>query len=314
MTPIAGQVKKLVIPAAGFGTRFLPATKAQPKEMLPIVDTPTIQFAVEEAVKSGIEDILIITGKDKRAIEDYFDRSPELEALLARKGQDSLLRVVQEVSNLANVHYVRQGEPLGLGHAILCAKYHVGNEPFAVILADDVVKSEVPCLSQLGEVYRRTGASVLAVQRVPHQETRRYGIIDPESAGERLYRVKDMVEKPAPELAPSDLGVIGRYILTPDIFEILENTQPGVGGEIQLTDALRLLNRRRSIHALEFEGRRYDTGDKLGYLQATVDYALAREDLGAGFEAYLVEVLERRAAQNQLPDQNQRAAKGRTGP
>lgn len=295
--PLTTKIKKLVLPAAGFGTRFLPATKAQPKEMLPIVDTPTIHFAVEEGLRSGIDDILIITGKDKRPIEDYFDRSPELEALLERKGQQAMLGLVRDISGLADVHYVRQKEPLGLGHAILCAKNHVGNEPFAVILADDIVRSEIPCLKQLEQVYASTGGPVLAVQRVPRHEVSRYGIIDPERDGPpasgRVHRVRDMVEKPVPELAPSDLGVIGRYILTPDIFEILENTRPGVGGEIQLTDALRLLSRRRPIHALEFEGQRYDVGDKLGYLKATVDFALDREDLGPDFESYLREVIGR---------------------
>lgn len=298
-------IRKAVIPAAGLGTRFLPATKAQPKEMLPLVDKPTIQYIVEEAVASGIEDILIITGRNKRAIEDHFDRSIELELALDGSHKEELLKLVQDVSELVDIHYVRQKEPRGLGHAVWCARKFIGDEPFAVLLGDDVVRAEVPALKQLMEVHRRTGGSVLGVQEVPPGEVSRYGIIRPRPVEDRLYAVEDLVEKPEAHQAPSRLAVLGRYILEPEIFSILERTPPGAGGEIQLTDALRELARRRPIWAYVFEGRRYDVGDKLGFLEATVELALERPDLGPPFREYLLRLVPR------LTQPGQRAA-GRT--
>ncbi|HEY8498475.1 MAG TPA: UTP--glucose-1-phosphate uridylyltransferase GalU [Limnochordales bacterium] len=298
-------IRKAVIPAAGLGTRFLPATKAQPKEMLPLVDKPTIQYIVEEAVASGIEDILIITGRNKRAIEDHFDRSIELELALDGSHKEELLKLVQDVSELVDIHYVRQKEPRGLGHAVWCARKFIGDEPFAVLLGDDVVRAEVPALKQLMEVHRRTGGSVLGVQEVPPAEVSRYGIIRPRPVEDRLYAVEDLVEKPEAHQAPSRLAVLGRYILEPEIFSILERTPPGAGGEIQLTDALRELARRRPIWAYVFEGRRYDVGDKLGFLEATVELALERPDLGPPFREYLLRLVPR------LTQPGQRAA-GRT--
>jgi len=291
------EIRKAVIPAAGLGTRFLPATKAQPKEMLPLVDKPTIQYIVEEAVASGIEDILIITGRNKRAIEDHFDRSIELELALDGSHKEELLKLVQDVSDLVDIHYVRQKEPKGLGHAVWCARKFIGDEPFAVLLGDDVVRAEVPALKQLIEVYRRRGGSVLGVQEVPEADVSRYGIVKPRSVEPRLYAVEDFVEKPAPEQAPSRLAVLGRYILEPEIFRILERTPPGAGGEIQLTDAIRELGRHRPIWAYVFEGRRYDVGDKLGFLQATVELALERPDLGPAFRRYLLGLMPRLAEQ-----------------
>ena len=298
-------IRKAVIPAAGLGTRFLPATKAQPKEMLPLVDKPTIQYIVEEAVASGIEDILIITGRNKRAIEDHFDRSIELELALDGSHKEELLKLVQDVSEMVDIHYVRQKEPRGLGHAVWCARKFIGDEPFAVLLGDDVVRAEVPALKQLMEVHRRTGGSVLGVQEVPPAEVSRYGIIRPRPVEDRLYAVEDLVEKPEAHQAPSRLAVLGRYILEPEIFSILERTPPGAGGEIQLTDALRELARRRPIWAYVFEGRRYDVGDKLGFLEATVELALERPDLGPPFREYLLRLVPR------LTQPGQRAA-GRT--
>lgn len=285
------KIRKAIIPAAGLGVRFLPATKAQPKEMLPIVDKPTIQFIIEEAVASGIEDILIITGRNKRAIEDHFDRSLELEIQLAQKGKDDLLKMVQDIGGMVDIHYVRQKEPLGLGHAIYCARKFIGNEPFAVLLGDDVVRSQTPCLKQLIDVYDRYGYSVLAVQRVPREDTNKYGIIDGEPVEQGIYRINHMVEKPPVAEAPSDLAVMGRYIISPRIFDFLEKTQPGAGGEIQLTDALRELSSHEAIYGLAFEGRRYDVGDKLGYLKATVEFALEREDLAPQFRQYLKQLI-----------------------
>ncbi len=281
------KVKKAIIPAAGLGTRFLPATKAQPKEMLPIVDKPTIQFIVEEAINSGIEEILIVTGRNKRAIEDHFDRSVELELLLESKGNDELLKEVRDISNLVNIYYVRQKEARGLGHAINCARTFVGNEPFAVMLGDDVVDSPVPCLKQLLDVFEQHSRTVLGVQEVSSEDVNKYGIVAYDKIDERLYKVKDLVEKPAKDKAPSNIAILGRYIITPEIFDILERTEPGSGGEIQLTDALRALGKTQEMYAYNFEGKRYDIGSKLGFLQATVEFALKREDLNHEFREYL---------------------------
>ncbi|MCL0100415.1 UTP--glucose-1-phosphate uridylyltransferase GalU [Peptococcaceae bacterium] len=280
-------VKKAIIPAAGLGTRFLPATKAQPKEMLPIVDKPTIQYIVEEAVASGIEDILIITGRNKRAIEDHFDKSLELEAQLAEKGKAELLKMVQHIGNMVDIHYVRQKEPLGLGHAIYCARKFIGDEPFAVLLGDDIVESKEPCLKQLMDVYDEYQYSVIAVQKVPEEDVKKYGIIAANKIKGNIYRISDLVEKPEVKDAPSNLAVMGRYIISPRIFDFLEKTEPGTGGEIQLTDALKALCNCEAIFALEFEGKRYDVGDKMGYLKATVEFALKRKDLADEFINYL---------------------------
>ncbi|GAW94037.1 UTP--glucose-1-phosphate uridylyltransferase GalU [Calderihabitans maritimus] len=281
------KVRKAIIPAAGLGTRFLPATKAQPKEMLPIIDKPAIQYIVEEAVASGIEDILIITGRNKRAIEDHFDKSVELELTLKEKNHKKLLEMVQDISNLVDIHYVRQKEPKGLGHAVYCARKFVGNEPFAVLLGDDIIHSKVPCLKQMLQLYDKYQSTIIGVQEVPVQEVRRYGIVKPVPVGENLYKVDDLIEKPTPEQAPSTLAIMGRYIIDPAIFDILQNTEPGAGGEIQLTDALRNLLRQQPIYAYVFEGKRYDVGDKFGYLQAIVEFALQREEINAQFTYYL---------------------------
>ena len=281
------QVKTGVFPAAGLGTRFLPATKAQPKEMLPLVDKPMIQYVLEEARDSGIEHAIIITGRGKHAIEDHFDLSFELETNLAEKGKTELLETLQAISELMTISYVRQREALGLGHAILCAKHLVGNQPFAVFLGDDMVDSEIPCMAQLMSVYEKTGSSVLALQKVPKNEISAYGVIAGDMVSERIHEVSDLIEKPPVEEAPSDLAIIGRYILTPEIFEILEKTGRGAGGEIQLTDGLKTLLRSQPIHGIEFDGIRHDTGNKLGFLRATVEYALKREDLGESFREYL---------------------------
>ena len=281
------RIRKAILPAAGLGTRFLPATKAQPKEMLPIVDKPTIQYVVEEAVASGIQDIIIVTGRGKNAIEDHFDRSLELEIALERQGKDEQLQEIQRISELTSFCYIRQKEPLGLGHAILVAKALVGNEPFAVLLGDDIIDAEVPCLRQMMSAFERHRAPIIAVQQVPREETSSYGIIDHKSVEDSLYQILDLVEKPSPETAPSDLAIIGRYILTPDIFEALEHTLPDEKGEIQLTNGLKLLLRTQAIYGLAFHGRRYDAGSKLGFLKATVQFALKRPDLAPGFRAYL---------------------------
>ena len=280
-------ITKAVIPAAGLGTRFLPATKAQPKEMLPIVDKPTIQYIIEEAAASGITDILIITGRNKRAIEDHFDRSIELEMELERKHKDKLLQEIKDISNIVNIQYIRQQTPKGLGHAVLCAKNFVGNEPFAVLLGDDVVDSHVPCLKQLMNVYDRYNSSVLGVQQVPWTEVDKYGIVSGEVMEDGIHKVKTLFEKPDREIAPSNVAILGRYIITPDIFPILEHTEPGAGLEIQLTDALKELARHKAVYAYEFAGCRYDVGDKLGFLKATVEMALKRPDLHDDFAAYL---------------------------
>ena len=284
------QVRKAIIPAAGLGTRFLPATKAQPKEMLPIVDKPAIQFIVEEAIASGIEEILIITGRNKRSIEDHFDRNLELEYSLKNSGKYDLLSLIQEISEV-DIHYIRQKEARGLGHAVLCARQFVGDEPFAVMLGDDIVDATVPCLKQLIEVYEDCGGSVPGVQEVPRRQVCRYGIVKPQPIKERLWKALDLVEKPKLEEAPSRLAVLGRYVIEPEIFEILAATPPGAGGEIQLTDALRTLGKTKPIYAYQFEGRRYDIGDKQGFLEATVEFALKRPDLREGFLKYLLHTL-----------------------
>jgi len=281
------RIRKAVLPAAGLGTRFLPATKAQPKEMLPIVDKPTIQYVVEEAAASGIEDIIIVTGRGKNAIEDHFDRSLELQIALERKGNDGQLKEIQRISELASFCYVRQKEPLGLGHAILVTRALVGNEPFAVLLGDDIIDAEVPCLRQMISAFDKYRSSIIAVQQVPREETSSYGIIDHKPVEDSVYRIEDLVEKPTPDTAPSDLAIIGRYILTPEIFDALEQTLPDEGGEIQLTNGLRILLRTQAIYGLAFRGRRYDAGSKLGFLKATVQFALKRPDLAPGFRSYL---------------------------
>ncbi|WP_430535448.1 UTP--glucose-1-phosphate uridylyltransferase GalU [Listeria rocourtiae] len=273
------KVRKAVIPAAGLGTRFLPATKAMPKEILPIVDKPTIQYIVEEAVASGIEDILIVTGKGKRAIEDHFDSVPELENNLREKNKLELLHLIEETTNI-NLHFIRQSKPKGLGDAILQAKGFVGNEPFIVMLGDDIVESKTPCAKQLINQYQKTHSSVIGVQHVPHEETYRYGIIDPlNEYGKGLYNVKGFVEKPDPAKAPSDLAILGRYLLTPQIFDFLETQEPGAGGEIQLTDAINRLNEIQRVFAYDFEGERYDVGDKFGFIKTTMQFALRHPEI-----------------------------------
>ena len=281
------KVRKAIIPAAGLGTRFLPATKAQPKEMLPIVDKPTIQYIIEEAVASGIEEILIITGRNKKSIEDHFDKSVELEMELEKAGKQEMLDLVKGISDMVDIHYIRQKEPRGLGHAINCAKSFVGNEPFAVMLGDDVVESEVPCLKQLIDCFNEYKTTILGVQTVAPENVDKYGIVDGIHIEDRVYKVKRLVEKPAVEEAPSNVAILGRYIITPKIFEILENTKPGKGNEIQLTDALETLIKNEAMYAYDFEGRRYDVGDKLGFLQATIEFALNREELRESFIEYL---------------------------
>lgn len=286
------KVKKAIIPAAGLGTRFLPATKAQPKEMLPIVDKPTIQYIIEEAIASGIEDIMIVTGRGKRAIEDHFDKSYELEDILMRKGDEDNLRLVKDISNHVNIYYIRQKEPKGLGHAIYCARSFIGNEPFAVLLGDDIVDSEVPCLKQLIEVFNEYNTTVLGVQKVAEEDVNKYGIVSCKLVEDRVYKVKDLVEKPEKENAPSNIAILGRYIITPQIFRHLENAQPGKGGEIQLTDALRALMQNEAMYAYDFIGKRYDVGNKIGFLQANVEFALKREDLRDEFREYLMSLLD----------------------
>ncbi len=282
------KVRKAIIPAAGLGTRFLPATKAQPKEMLPIVDKPTIQYIVEEALASGIEQILIIIGRNKESIADHFDRTPELDSNLESKGKDELLAISRSLSEMVDLHFVRQKEAKGLGHAVLCAKQFVGDEPFAVMLGDDIVyNDEKPCLGQLIAVYEREEASVLGVQRVERADVSKYGIIDGDKLADRLFTVRDMVEKPPVDAAPSQEAVLGRYVLSPAIFEEIEKTPRGVGGEIQLTDALCSLAKKERMLAYDFEGMRYDAGDKLGFLKATVEYALRHDEVADSFRAYL---------------------------
>ncbi len=285
------KIKKAIIPAAGFGTRFLPATKAQPKEMIPVVDKPTLQYIIEEAIKAGIEEILIVTNRNKHAIEDHFDRSIELELLLERSGKTELLKEIRDISELVRIHYVRQMEAKGLGHAILCGKAFIGNEPFAVLLGDDIVDAAQPCIGQLMDAYDEYPGTILGVQAVPDSETHKYGIVDGESLNASTYSVNALVEKPAPGEAPSNVAILGRYIISPKVFEILENTAPGKGGEIQLTDALNQLAQDDKVYARIFEGRRYDVGDKMGYLEATIDYALKRPELRQPLLDYMKKVV-----------------------
>lgn len=291
------RVRKAVFPAAGLGTRFLPATKAQPKEMLPLVDKPLIQYGVEEAVRSGVKNIIIVTGRGKSAIEDHFDVSFELEHLLESRGKEDLLAAVRAISEMIEIAYVRQKEALGLGHAVLRARDLVGEEPFAVVLSDDVIEAETPCLKQLLEVYDAYGASVLALMEVPKEQIPAYGIVEAvpvrhNGSEDRLFRIRDLVEKPAVKDAPSNLAVIGRYVLTPEIFPCIEATEPGKGGEFQLTDGIRHLAARQPVYGYRFEGKRYDAGDKLGFLMATVEFALRRPDLGGRFREYLKNLLD----------------------
>ncbi|MFH1403324.1 MAG: UTP--glucose-1-phosphate uridylyltransferase GalU [Candidatus Altiarchaeota archaeon] len=281
---------KAVIPAAGLGTRFLPATKAMPKEMLPLVDTPSIQLVVEECVNSGIDDIIIITGRGKRAIEDHFDHSVELEDVLKKKGDNKMLKMVSEISELVDIHFIRQKHALGLGHAILRSEKHVGDEPFVVLLGDDIVFSKTPCSRQLVDLYKKYKSPVIAVERVPKHMIKSYGIVDVKNKEDSLHVIKNLVEKPEPDKAPSNLGIIGRYLLTPEIFDCVRKTKPGRGGEIQLTDALQLLNKKRKMYAWEFEGVRYDLGNKFDYLRASIEYALSRDDLGPKLREYLSEL------------------------
>jgi UTP--glucose-1-phosphate uridylyltransferase len=296
------KIRKAVFPAAGLGTRFLPATKSQPKEMLPLVDKPVIQYVIEEAMASGIEDIIIVTGRGKNAIEDHFDVSYELEKILESRGKTDLLEQVRAISKMVSISYVRQKEALGLGHAILVAKPLVGDEPFAVLLGDDIIDAEVPCTQQMISVFEKHQSSVLATQIVEGPDISLYGVIkgkpvEDSSGSGRIYRVDDLVEKPPYAEAPSNLAIIGRYILTPEIFDVLEQTRADKGGEIQLTNGLRLLREKQLIHAYRFEGKRYDAGDKLGFLKATVEFALKREDLGSDFAIYLRELLNSGALQ-----------------
>ncbi len=285
------KVRKAIIPAAGLGTRFLPATKAMPKEMLPIVDKPTIQYIVEEAIESGIEDIIIVTGKGKRAIEDHFDYAPELENNLIEKEKFELLEKVRQSSNV-DIHYIRQKEPKGLGHAVWCARNFIGNEPFAVLLGDDIVQAETPSLRQLMNEYENTLSSVIGVQTVGDDQTHRYGIVDPISNEGRRYQVNTFVEKPAPGTAPSNLAIMGRYVFTPEIFMFLEQQEIGAGGEIQLTDAIQKLNEIQRVFAYDFEGKRYDVGEKLGFIQTTIEFALQHEELREDLIKIMKELVE----------------------
>lgn len=287
------KVRKAIIPAAGLGTRFLPATKAMPKEMLPIVDKPTIQYIVEEAVASGIEDIIIVTGKGKRAIEDHFDNSFELEQSLLEKGKIELLNEVQKSSKMVDIHYIRQKEAKGLGHAIWCARKFIGNEPFAVLLGDDIVQADKPCLKQMMEQYDRYTSSIIGVQSVSENEVSRYGIVDGKEIHDRLFSVHNLVEKPKKEEAPSNIAIMGRYILSPKIFEILENQRPGAGGEIQLTDAIAELNRSEAVYAYDFEGTRYDVGEKIGFIKTQLEFALQREELREELLEYLKQLTQK---------------------
>jgi len=281
------RVRKAIIPAAGLGTRFLPATKAQPKEMLAIVDKPTIQYIIEEAVASGIQDIIIVTGRNKRSIEDHFDRSIELELELERNQKQDILNMVKEISEIANIHYIRQKEPRGLGHAVLTAQHFIGNEPFAVLLGDDVVVSKTPCLKQMIDVYNEYQSSVLGVQTVSHDVVDKYGIVDCKPVEDRLYKIKDLIEKPKIEEAPSNIAALGRYIITPAIFEYLATQDAGAGGEIQLTDALRRLAKKEAMFAYDFKGHRYDVGTKSGFIQANIEFALRSDELKDEMKEYL---------------------------
>jgi UTP--glucose-1-phosphate uridylyltransferase len=281
------QVRKAIFPVAGLGTRFLPATKSSPKEMLPLIDKPLVHYVVEEAVAAGIEHILFVTGRGKRALEDYFDISFELEALLQEKGKDKAFKEIRDIADMVKIYYVRQKQALGLGHAILCAREFVGDEPFAVLLGDDIIDAEKPCLAQLLDVYRKYRGTVLALEQVPMENISSYGCVKANQLSDRVFEVLDMVEKPKREEAPSDLAIIGRYVLTPDIFPILEKQQPGKGGEIQLTDAIRKLLQEEAVYGCRFDGVRHDCGDKLGFLKATVDMALKREEFNNEFKAFL---------------------------
>lgn len=280
-------VRKAIIPAAGLGTRFLPATKAQPKEMLPIVDKPTIQYIIKEAVEAGIQDIIVVTGRNKRSIEDHFDRSIELELELEKSGKQEMLNMVKGISEMANIHYIRQKEPRGLGHAILAAQHFIGDEPFAVLLGDDVVVSKQPCLGQMLDVFREYQTSILGVQTVAHEVVNKYGIIAGKQVDDRVYKVSDMVEKPSLEEAPSNVAVLGRYIITPEIFRFLETQDAGKGGEIQLTDALKRLAKEQAMYAYDFKGHRYDVGSKTGFIQANIEFALRSDELKAEMKEYL---------------------------
>ncbi|HDA1288173.1 UTP--glucose-1-phosphate uridylyltransferase GalU [Staphylococcus aureus] len=284
------KIKKAIIPAAGLGTRFLPATKAMPKEMLPILDKPTIQYIVEEAARAGIEDIIIVTGRHKRAIEDHFDSQKELEMVLKEKGKSELLEKVQYSTELANIFYVRQKEQKGLGHAISSARQFIGNEPFAVLLGDDIVESEVPAVKQLIDVYEETGHSVIGVQEVPEADTHRYGIIDPLTKNGRQYEVEKFVEKPAQGTAPSNLAIMGRYVLTPEIFDYLKTQKEGAGNEIQLTDAIERMNNDNQVYAYDFEGERYDVGEKLGFVKTTIEYALKDDSMREELTRFIKEL------------------------
>jgi UTP--glucose-1-phosphate uridylyltransferase len=290
------KVRKAIIPAAGLGTRFLPATKAMPKEMLPIVDKPTIQYIVEEAIASGIEDIIIVTGKGKRSIEDHFDNAYELEQNLMDKGKFDLLEKVRYSTNLADIHYIRQKEPKGLGHAVWCARNFIGDEPFAVLLGDDIVQSETPCLKQLINQYEETLSSVIGVQSVPDEETHRYGIVEPSVQDGRRYQVENFVEKPAPGTAPSNLAIMGRYILTPEIFMFLDQQEKGAGGEIQLTDAIQKLNQIQRVFAYDFEGKRYDVGEKLGFVKTTIEFALQNDEINNELLEFLKQTVHNNSA------------------
>ncbi|MGG4491332.1 UTP--glucose-1-phosphate uridylyltransferase GalU [Metabacillus idriensis] len=289
------KVRKAIIPAAGLGTRFLPATKAMPKEMLPIVDKPTIQYIIEEAIESGIEDLIIVTGKGKRAIEDHFDHNFELEQNLIEKEKYDLLEKVKHSSGI-NLHYIRQKEPKGLGHAVWCARKFIGSEPFAVLLGDDIVQAETPCLKQLINEYDNTGSSVIGVQTVGNDQTHRYGIIDPLTKEGKLYQVNRFVEKPKQGTAPSNLAIMGRYVLTPEIFALLENQETGAGGEIQLTDAIQKLNEQQHVYAYDFAGKRYDVGEKFGFIQTTIEFALQHDDL----KTELIELMKKLVEQESL--------------
>lgn len=286
------KVKKAIIPAAGLGTRFLPATKAQPKEMLPIVDKPTIQYIIEEAVEAGIQDIIIVTGRNKRSIEDHFDRSIELELELERGAKLEMLDMVKEISEMANIHYIRQKEPRGLGHAILAARHFIGDEPFAVLLGDDVVVSKQPCLGQMLDVFREYQTSILGVQTVAREVVDKYGIIAGKQVDDRVYKVTNMVEKPSLEEAPSNVAVLGRYIITPEIFRFLETQDAGRGGEIQLTDALKRLAKEQAMYAYDFKGHRYDVGTKAGFIQANIEFALRTDELREEMKDYLKRLQE----------------------
>src|SRR6056297_3364142 len=286
------KVRKAVIPAAGLGTRFLPATKAQPKEMINIFDKPSIQYIVEEAVAAGIEDILIILGRNKTSIEDHFDKSYELEDKLKEKRKLDLLKEIENISKLGNIQYIRQKEPLGLGHAVNCARSFIGDEPFAVMLGDDIVKSKTPCIKQLIDKYEEYNSTIIGVQKVPEKDVSKYGILKGEKISERFYKVSDLVEKPTIEQAPSNIAILGRYVISPDIFDILKNTKPGAGNEIQLTDGLKDLSKIQDVYSYIFKGKRYDVGNKLGFLEATVEFALDDKELGNNFREYLKNVIK----------------------